>query len=140
MVRQERSRATLRQVVRYGVTGVTNNLLGYLIYLAVTWAGMDPKAAITVLYPIGVTTAYFAHRRFVFGSGASGPGGILRYLIAHAIGLFANIVLLYVFSDLLKLPHQAVQAAAIVVVGGLLYLLFRFYVWRARDRGPEIGE
>ncbi len=43
--------ATLGQVVRYGVVGVLNNLLGYLIYLLVTWLWLDPKIALIFSAP-----------------------------------------------------------------------------------------
>ena len=39
----------LRPVLRYGVIGVLNNLLGYLIYLVVTGLWLDPKVAVTLM-------------------------------------------------------------------------------------------
>jgi len=49
----------------------------------------------------------------------------------HPIGYLANLALLYVFTDRLGYPHQVVQAAAIFVVAGILFLLFRFFVFPA---------
>ncbi len=51
----------LRQVARYGVVGVISNLLGYLLYLLVTWLWLEPKVAVTLMYPIGAVAAYFGH-------------------------------------------------------------------------------
>lgn len=124
--------ATLRQVVRYGVVGVLNNLLGYLIYLLITWLWLDPKVAVTLMYPIGAVTAYFGHARYSFAYNGSPYHGIIRYAIAHVIGYGANIGMIYVFSDRLGYPHQLVQAAAIVAVAGILYLLFRYFVFPNR--------
>jgi len=124
----------LAQVVRYGVVGVLNNLLGYLIYLVVTWAWLDPKVAVTLMYPIGAVTAYFGHAKYSFTYSGQTSHGIARYVIAHLIGYGANIGLLYVFSDLLLFPHQLVQAVAIVVVAGILFLLFRYFVFPNRPQ------
>ncbi|WP_076998634.1 GtrA family protein [Variovorax sp. KK3] len=124
--------ATVRQVVRYGVVGVLNNLLGYLIYLLVTWLWLDPKVAVTLMYPIGAVTAYFGHARYSFAYSGRTSHGLLRYAIAHVIGYGVNVGMLYVLSDRLGYPHQAVQAAAIVVVAGILYLLFRYFVFPNR--------
>jgi putative flippase GtrA len=52
-----------------------------------------------------------------------------RYLLAHGIGYAANVAMLYVFSDRMGLPHQAVQAAAIVAVAGMLFVAFRYFVF-----------
>lgn len=126
--------AMLTQVVRYGVVGVLNNLLGYLIYLVVTWLWLDPKVAVTLMYPIGAVTAYFGHARYSFAySGRTSPS-IARYAIAHLIGYGANIGMLYLLSDRLGYPHQLVQAVAIVAVAGILYLLFRYFVFPNRSQ------
>ncbi|EHP40422.1 hypothetical protein OR16_25398 [Cupriavidus basilensis OR16] len=119
----------LAQIVRYGIVGVLNNLLGYVIYLAVTWLWLDPKLAVTMLYPIGVLTAYFGHARYSFSYKGGKLYVLLRYVIAQFIGYGANILMLYVFSDKLRFPHQVVQAVAIVVVGGILFLLFKYFVF-----------
>ena len=124
----------LDQVVRYGKVGVLNNLLGYLIYLMLTWLWLDPKLAVTLMYPIGAVTAYFGHAKYAFSYTGCRWHGILRYALAHLIGYGANIGILHVFSDYLGYPHQMVQAVAICAVAGILYLLFRYFVF---PTGPQ---
>lgn len=124
----------LKQVVRYGVVGVLNNLLGYVIYLVVTWLWLDPKVAVTLMYPIGAATAYFGHAKYSFAYSGHTSHGVARYAFAHLIGYGANIGMLSLFSDHLGYPHQAVQAAAIFVVAGILYLLFRYFVFPHRPQ------
>lgn len=123
----------LAQVARYGVVGVLNNLLGYLIYLLVTWFWLDPKVAVTLLYPVGALTAYFGHAKYSFAYSGSTSNGVSRYVIAHLIGYSVNVLMLYVLSDRLLLPHQIIQAVAIVVVAGILFLLFRYFVFPQRS-------
>jgi putative flippase GtrA len=125
-------RMLLKQVVRYAVIGALNNMLGYLIYLLVTWLWLDPKLAVTLMYPIGAVTAYFGHARYSFAYIGRTSHGIARYTIAHLIGYGANIGMLYLFSDRLGYPHQMVQAVAIVAVAGILYILFRYFVFPQR--------
>ena len=124
--------ATLGQVVRYGVVGILNNLLGYLIYLLITWLWLEPKMAVTLMYPIGALTAYFGHARYSFAFSGRTSHGIARYAIAHLIGYGASIGFLYIFSDRLGYPHQMVQAGAIFAVAGILYVLFRYFVFPQR--------
>src|SRR5512139_145253 len=125
----ELSRPALIQLIRYGVVGLLTNLAGYLIYLLVTWAWLEPKLAVTLLYPVGVIAGYFGHARYSFAYQGRTPAGLARYLLAHAMGYGTNIALLYVLTDLLGLPHQAVQIVAIVVVAGVLFMLFKFFVF-----------
>lgn len=125
--------STVTQLIKYGVVGVLNNFLGYLIYLLVTWLWLDPKMAVSLLYPIGATTAYFGHAKYSFSYGGKASRGVLRFVIAQLVGYSLNLLLLYVFSDILKIPHQIVQAVAIVVVAGVLFLLFKYYVFPDRS-------
>jgi putative flippase GtrA len=124
----ELSWPVLAQLLRYGVVGLLTNLVGYLIYLLLTlW--VEPKLAVTILYPVGVLIGYFGHARYSFAYEGRTLSGLARFLVAHAIGYGANVSLLYVFTDLLGYPHWAVQAAAIFIVAALLFVLFRFFVF-----------
>ena len=125
----ELSWPALSQLIRYGVVGLLTNLAGYLVYLLVTWLWLEPKLAVTVLYPVGVIAGYFGHARYSFTYQGRATSGLARYLIAHAIGYGTNVSLLYVFSDLLHFPHQAVQACAIFIVAGVLFVQFKFFVF-----------
>ena len=122
----------LGQVRRYGIVGVLNNLLGYLIYLFITWFWLDPKIVVTLMYPIGAVTAYYGHAKYAFSYNGRHSHGLVRYIIAHLIGYGTNIGMLYLFWNQLGYPHQLVQAVAIVVVAGVLFLLFRYFVFSER--------
>ncbi len=119
----------LRQIIRYGVVGVLNNLLGYLIYLLITFYWLDPMVAVSLLYPVGAITAYFGHSKYAFSYQGKNTHALVRYIIAHLIAYGVNILMLYILWDKLKLPHQIVQAVAIFVCAGVLFLLFRYFVF-----------
>ena len=124
--------AILGQVKRYGIVGVLNNLLGYLIYLFITWFWLDPKIAVTLMYPIGAVTAYYGHARYAFSYNGRHSHVLVRYVIAHLIGYGANIGMLYLFWNQLGYPHQLVQAIAIVVMAVVFFLLYRHFVFSKR--------
>jgi putative flippase GtrA len=60
-----------------------------------------------------------------------------RYVIAYVIGYLINFGLLAIGVDHLNLPHQIVQAVAIVIVASSLFLMHKFWVFtQSRDREP----
>ncbi len=120
-------------LTRYGIVGVLANLFGYLIYLAVTAIGLDPKLAIAILYPVGVAGSYVGHTRFSFAHQGPIAERIPQYLIAHAAGYCTNLLLMFVLHDRLLVPHEVTQAIAIVVVALLLFLLMRYFVFPRRN-------
>lgn len=119
----------LRQIFRYGVAGILTNLFGYLVYLLITYLGVDPKIVVAIIYPVSAVTGFFAHFRYSFSYSKGYAGAAARYSIAHCIGFGVNLAMLHVLSDRLGFPHQAVQAAAIFVVAGILFLVFRYFVF-----------
>ena len=120
---------SLIQLVRYGLIGVGLNASGYLIYLAVTALGLDPKLAVAIFYPIMAVASFLLNRRWTFQHKGSIPKAGVRYILAHVGGYLLNLLLLFVFVDVLGLDHRAVQGAAIFVVAGYLFISFKLFVF-----------
>jgi putative flippase GtrA len=124
---------------RYGIVGLSLNGAGYLIYLGLTGAGLSPYVVVGVLYPVSVLASFLLNRRWSFNFKGDIKSSLTRFIAAHIGGYFLNLGLLYVFSGLVGFPHQAVQAVAIFVVAGYLFLLLKYivYVEAASARSVE---
>lgn len=124
-----------RQLIRYGLVGIATNLLGYLIYLLITYLGVEPKILITFMYPIGAAIGFFGHRQWAFAHKGAVLKSGFRYSIAHFFGYLINLLILLIFVDRLGYPHQWVQAVAIFVVAGYLFVLFKYFVFPSVKSG-----
>lgn len=120
---------TSAQFFRFVLVGLTVNLLGYGIYLLITFAGLAPALAVSILFSVGAAFSFLGNRRYTFRVADDGQGTAVRYAITYFIGYILNLALLHIFVDQVGLPHQAVQAAAILVVAGVMFLLSRYYVF-----------
>jgi putative flippase GtrA len=120
---------TLRQFLRYALVGLTSNVLLYLAYLGLTTSGMGHKFAMTLLYVSGVLLTFIANRNWSFNHKGMAQKTFTRYVIAYVLGYFLNLALLWLGVDHLRLPHEAVQAVAIVVVALSLFLMHRYWVF-----------
>ena len=96
----------------------------------ITYLGIEPKSAMTLVYIAGVILGYIGHRNWTFGHKGAMLGSGARYFIAHLIGYLINFLILLTFVDKLGYAHQWVQAAAIIVVAMFLFLAFRYFVFR----------
>ena len=131
------NREVITQLTRYGIVGVSYNLAGYLLYLLITWLGVDPKVVVGVLYPIGVLISFFANKEWSFSYSGSLGSGMVRFGIAHFFGYFLNLGMLYLFVDIHGYPHELVQIAAIFTVALYLFLAFRYFVFPQRPRASN---
>ena len=123
---------TMGELVRFGVVGVAHNLLGYLVYLLITWLGTDPKLAVAILYPIGTAISFFANRQWTFEDKGHVGHSMSRYLAMHAFGYALNILIIYVGVDHLQFPHQLVQLFAMGFLAVLFFLMSKFLIFNER--------
>jgi len=118
------------QFARYAVIGVAHNVIGYLVYLYFTWEGLDPKVAITVLYPIGYVISYMGNKKWTFSHEGYHRQALFRFALTHIIGYSINLTLLYVFVDMYGWPHQYVQIVAILILVLYFFIALKLYVFK----------
>ena len=114
---------------RYAVVGIVSNLVGYSVYLLVTYLGATPKITISFLYMLAAAVGFWGHRKFTFEYKGKLIGAGIRYVIAHCLGYLINFTILFVMVDKLGYAHQWVQGVAIFVVAISLFLSFKFFVF-----------
>ena len=129
---QDDKRSSFSELVRFGIVGITHNLLGYAVYILITWLGTDPKIAVAILYPVGTMISYFVNRRWTFNHQGRLSDSMFRFMLMHGLGYLANLVIIYVGYDLMKVPHQLVQLFAMGFLAATFFLVSKFFVFTAR--------
>lgn len=129
---------TLRQSFRYASVGLASNLILYLAYLGLTALGMGHKLAMTLLYVSGVLVTFFANRNWSFNHNGATHWALARYVVVYVLGYLLNLGLLSFGVERLNLPHQGVQAMAIVAVAVSLFLMHKYWVFApSHDRNAS---
>lgn len=128
----------LHSLLRYGLVGLASNLVGYLVYLALTGQGVAPKLAMTLLYFLSCGIGFIGNRQWTFGHRGNVLRSALGFFAAHSMGYLLNLSILIVFVDFLGYSHKYVQAVAIFVVAAFLYGAFRFFVFPRQPNGKEL--
>lgn len=122
----------MAKFMRYGILGLAINMCGYLLYLLITYLGVPPKMTMTFLYMTAVVIGFFGNKKLVFRHEGKTGKAAIRFLIGHVFGYMINFLLLLVLSDMMGYPHELVQAAAIFIVAGFLFIFMRLFVFRER--------
>lgn len=126
-------RTSLAQLLRYGLVGGAVNLGGYLVFLLITWLGMEPKTAMTLLYVAGATAGFWGNRNWTFGYGGGITKPALKYFGAHGCGYLLQYAILAVFVDHMRFSYRVVQAVATLLVACFLFITFKFLVFSRPD-------
>lgn len=125
------TRSTAGQFWRYGAVGLASNLVLYGLYLALTRWGMPSKLAMTLLYATGVAQTFVFNKRWSFRSGGPAGAQLRRYVAAYALGYVFNFAGLFLLVDHLGWAHQVAQGILIFATAVLLFLLQKFWIFRA---------
>lgn len=127
------TRGTPDQFWRYGAVGLASNLALYGLYLVMTGWGMPPKLAMTLLYAAGTAQTFVLNKHWSFRSSGPAAAQFRRYVLAYALGYGLNLFGLHLLVDILHWPHQVAQGILIIAIAMMLFLLQKFWVFRAQS-------
>jgi putative flippase GtrA len=119
----------MKQLTRYAIIGIASNLTGYVAYLLLTFLYVGPKLAMTLVYVIGALVGFYGNHRWTFAHKGCFITALMKYALTHVFGYSLNFVILYTFVDQMLYPHQVVQAVAIGIVAGFLFLMLKKVVF-----------
>ena len=113
----------MQQFAKYLVVGGLANLLAYIVYILITFAGASPIVGMSVVYLSASLTSFAVNRGWTFRSERSLRVSVSKYLLAQLLGYGTNLFILYLLYYILDIPHQTAQLIGIAVVAVQLFLL-----------------
>ena len=102
---------------------------GYLAYLLLTWAGLSPRLAVTVLLPVSLWAAFQLHGRVTFAGVGRGRTTGLRFLAVMLTGYALNLAFLTILVNDAGVPHQLAHLGSIGLIALLMLQLMRRVVF-----------
>ena len=125
-------------LLKFVAVGITNNLIGYLTFVALSLWGMSALGAVSISYLLGMFISFAGNRKWTFGhNGGMGPA-VLRFIAANVVCYGLNVGILALFVTRLGLPQIPVQFVALGVGATCTFLLMRLWVFRP-DQGADHG-
>ncbi len=120
------------QALRFGVVGLTSNLVLYLIYLMLAGLGVDPKIVVTLIYALGLSITFTFNKRWSFSHHGDLKSALVRYLILYGFLYLTNIFMLWLFVDWLEFSDAFVQGGVVVLFIPIVFLMQRYWVFPNR--------
>ena len=121
-----------RHAVKYGIVGVTNVTIDFLLYALLLSLGVWYVLAKTVSLIIVTLNGYTFNRLWTFRTGDHRHSTLARYVAVQATGLAMNVALLTFFIELVGLDPLVAQAFAVPFVAAYSFLSNRLWTF-ARD-------
>lgn len=121
------------QSFRFAIVGLVSNAVLYLLYIVLTQMSLQPSTAMSLVFITGTLQTFLFNKTWTFSRKGNSAGYLARYLIAYVGAYLINLLALYWFVDRWTCPHQVVQGVAILVIGGGLFIVQRYWVFRATE-------
>ena len=127
----------LVQFIKFGLVGVSNTLLTFLIYtLLLKVFGVWYIAASAIGFAVGAVNGFLLNRRWTFAGHVGDAFTPVRWGIVQGGGLGINLGLLYVLVHDARLDKLVAQALATIVVTVTTFVVNRAWTFR---HAPELA-
>lgn len=126
----------LLQIIRFGIVGLTSNVVLYLFYLAMSQSGIDPKLAMTFSFVLGLTWTFTINKRWSFSHQGDWGRSSAKFFSLYGALYFINLTMLLVLVDVFGLSHVLVQAGVFLVYVPIIFLAQRYWIFRDATTKP----
>lgn len=142
--------SSLIQFVKFGIVGVTNTFIGYLIY-AITlkvlrranlWSGLDIYVAQLVMFLLSVGWSFYWNNKIVFKKKEEENRNLFSVLMKTYVSyaftsLFLSEVLLHLWVSLLGMNEYVAPIINLLITVPLNFFIQKFWAFRKRENLDE---
>ena|SRR5438552_2489984 len=129
----------LIQFVKFGIVGVSNTLLTFVVYtLLLKVFGVWYLAASAIGFAVGTINSFLLNRRWTFRGHVGDALTPVRWTVVQCCGLGVNEGLLYVFVHDARVDKLLSQAFATAVVTVTTFLANRAWTFRTHTPLPAV--
>ena len=124
----------LVQFIKFGIVGLSNTLISYVVYIAGVRLGMHYLLASVLGFVISVLNSFYWNNKYVFGKGKEGRNllqTLLKTFLAYAFtGLVLANILLYVWVDVLEISEYLGPLINLAVTVPLNFVINKLWAFR----------
>jgi putative flippase GtrA len=119
------------QFAKFGVVGVSNTLIFFLVY-TLLWKvfGVWYVAASGIGFAVGAVNGFLWNRAWTFKGHVGDALTPVRWFVVQSSGLLINLGLVYLFVDGVGLGKLEGQAVTIAIVTVVTFLVNRAWTFR----------
>lgn len=125
------SRLLSAQVVKFAIVGLVSNAVLYILYLALTRTGLEPKLVMSMLYLVGVVQTFVFNKKWTFRHEGRVTRTLVAYVALYAFGYLVNLGILVFFVDARGYRHELVQGMTILLLAMFFFLAQKFIIFRS---------
>jgi len=133
----------LIQFIKFGIVGLSNTIISYIIYVCLVYLGIHYIAASITAFIISVANSFFWNNKYVFKKKENQNRNILyslmkTYLSYAFTGIVLQNILLFIFIDVLYISKYIAPLISLIITVPLNFFLNKLWVFKAKNIGKVI--
>jgi putative flippase GtrA len=129
---------TITQFIKFGVVGLSNTIISYVIYALLVYLHLHYIAASVIAFIISVLNSFFWNNKYVFKKQDEQKRNILHsllktYLSYAFTGLVLQNLLLFVFIDIIHISKYIAPLFGLTVTVPLNFILNKLWAFRSKS-------
>ncbi len=101
--------------VRFVFVGGLNTAVAYAFYALFVWLGIPAHIATVLMYPPSILHSYLWNKYFTFRTPGRSAAELARFVLVYIAQLLINMLLVYVFTNMLGMDAYLAGVLAIPV-------------------------
>ena len=130
------------QFIKFGVVGLSNTVIGYVVYSLCVWLGMHYLWANVVGFLVSVINAFYWSNRFVFIKQEEERRNLwlvfIKTLLAYgSTGIVLNSILLWLFIDKCRISEYLAPILILIITVPTNFLLNKYWSFKPQKENEE---
>jgi len=130
------------QFVKFGIVGLSNTLLGYVVYSFCIWIGMHYLIANFIGFIISVLNAFYWSDKFVFKKSDDEQrnelAALIKTILAYAsTGILLNSILLWLFIDEMNISEYIAPLIILLITVPTNFILNKYWSFKTKKVNEE---
>ena len=127
---------TIIQFIKFGMVGVINTTLSYLITnVGYYMLGLHQQICNVIAFIITVFISFILNSKFVFKNNNGFFKALIKVYASYSItGLFLSSLLLYVEEDILNIPHYIATLINLIITIPINFILNKFWAYKDENK------
>lgn len=132
-MRDKREESCISQFVKFGIVGLANTAISYVVYLVLIWIGLHYMLASIIGFSVSVLNSYYWNNKYVFRveSGRAWWKTFIKTYVSYAgTGIVLSNILLYLWIDVLGISAMIAPLISLVITVPVNFLANKFWAYK----------
>lgn len=124
----------MKQFLKFGIVGMSNTLISYIVYLILVKLQVNYLIANIVGFIVSVLNSYYWNNKYVFkkqdGEQRIWWKSLIKTFVCYAVtGLGLSNILLVMWVEWLKIPEEIAPLISLLITVPLNYFINKFWAF-----------